>query len=145
MTKRCTGHCCYGFTLPNDILIEIYHTEDSEREVKYYKDEDYIKDMIIPLYWVEDTKNDPTYYEGSCRFTCKHFDGESCTAYEARPRMCSEYPYGSACKFKGCTMEQPKLVQIDTSSLREVDVYDSNDLDKALENLRESKDNAGTG
>ena len=40
-------------------------------------------------------------------YTCKHYDKVSgnCTDYENRPKMCSDYPYGGKCKYKGCTMK----------------------------------------
>lgn len=40
-------------------------------------------------------------------YTCKHFDKNTgnCRIYKTRPKMCSAYPYGNECKYKGCTME----------------------------------------
>lgn len=36
-------------------------------------------------------------------YTCKHFDGESCTNYDNRPNMCRKYPYYNRCNYAGCT------------------------------------------
>lgn len=57
-------------------------------------DGDYIRDMLRFREWTPD----------GAIFDCKHFDGRNCTAYESRPRMCSGYPYGGACRVEGCTM-----------------------------------------
>lgn len=38
-------------------------------------------------------------------YTCKYFDGHNCTAYEERPAMCRDYPYGKQCTFEGCTLK----------------------------------------
>jgi Fe-S-cluster containining protein len=36
-------------------------------------------------------------------YTCKNFDGLNCRIYEQRPKMCSGYPYGNACRYSKCT------------------------------------------
>lgn len=46
-------------------------------------------------------------------WTCSNFDGQNCTAYEARPSMCRDYPYGRPCEHADCTWDDgrvPKLV-----------------------------------
>lgn len=32
---------------------------------------------------------------GPNRYTCRFFDGRNCGAYENRPSMCRDYPYGN--------------------------------------------------
>lgn len=96
----CTGHCCMGFSLGVE-QIELLTCPDNERE-RVAQDHDKIFGMLIWLRW---TYDDDGKWTGG-KFTCKHFDVETrrCTDYENRPRMCSNYPYGSRCTFEDCTM-----------------------------------------
>lgn len=68
----------------------------------------YIADMAIYLGFydvnpLEEMAGDhvPSHY-----YTCRHFDEASgrCSAYESRPAMCRQYPYGKGCSYVGCTM-----------------------------------------
>lgn len=99
--SRCTGHCCKSFWLPTS-PIELAHQAKRAKLRKSKFDQDdclKIADMVI---------YQRPHEKGGHRYTCKHFDAISgnCTNYENRPKMCSEYPYGSKCKFKLCTMVQ---------------------------------------
>jgi Fe-S-cluster containining protein len=87
--SRCTGHCCKRFTISTPY-------EKLQQDPDSVKDGRYILDMLISL-------NE----EGVSVYTCRHFDkeGGNCSAYEQRPRMCSEHPmYGKKCNWLGCTL-----------------------------------------
>lgn len=38
-------------------------------------------------------------------YTCRHYNRKTgdCMAYDRRPKMCREYPYGRGCEYPGCT------------------------------------------
>lgn len=95
MSSRCTGHCCRRFTIDLGLL-----THPEARVVEG----DYIRDMVVPLEPTED--DDDRWY---C--TCRHFDGRDCTAYESRPPMCKDYPYGRSCTYDGCTLKEREHAQ----------------------------------
>ena len=91
---RCTGNCCRQFSLPwthtelaswlrNEALPDGMRSLDDETggEVS----------MIVAM-----TRPAPNGDEHA--YTCILFDGSGCTAYEARPEMCSAYPYGKRCE-----------------------------------------------
>ena len=40
----------------------------------------------------------PLPENGDQKYTCKWLDGGDCTAYDARPGMCSSFPYGKRCE-----------------------------------------------
>jgi Fe-S-cluster containining protein len=106
---RCTGHCCrmirIGEGVSRETVLQMAFdpraTEEhakiaamlrplvGEPPVNLHRDE-------APLVWLTEADH---YY------TCIHFDGRNCTAYEARPRMCSAYPYGNTCEVEGCTWD----------------------------------------
>lgn len=98
--SRCTGHCCRRFFLP-------YSPEKIEERRDTIQDGHFIADMVIHL------ESDD---EGNHYFTCRHLveadDGTaSCGAYEDRPAMCRQYPYGNACTYAGCTMKDNEGVE----------------------------------
>jgi len=94
--SRCSGHCCREFYLP-------YKPLDLFIRKKGLGDGEYIAAMVLPLGPVRpstgDSGGDGWWY------TCKHHDAKTgdCAAYDDRPRMCSEYPYGRRCEYAGCT------------------------------------------
>lgn len=88
--SRCTGHCCARFYVSVDALT------DPDRLVE---DGEYIADMLVPLEVPVDATK-----QWAC--TCRHFDGANCRAYDSRPRMCRNYPYGGPCAYPGCTLVQ---------------------------------------
>ena len=108
MSERCTGHCCRVFHLP-------YSPEEMEAKKSTIQDGEFIADMIILLGKGKSWPDCPSSELGgeSYFYTCKHFDGTNCTAYEKRPNMCRLYPYGNACKYEGCTMKETPDVQLD--------------------------------
>ena len=108
MTTSCAGACCAVFPLTG---IDRLRADPSK-----VADGEYILDMVIPL-TLEEAKarmvglgygelaRDMTGPEGTL-FTCRHWSEESrlCTAYEARPGMCRDFPYGRACA-AGCSYQ----------------------------------------
>lgn len=110
--SRCTGHCCRGFDLPFDLdtldqlrLAYEAHPDLEPNEDKpdtwpdglvYPEDGRQIVTMVIPL----------ELGPRGQLFTCRNLDaaGIDCTAYDTRPAMCREFPYGRACPFDGCTL-----------------------------------------
>lgn len=91
--------------MTKDVLTERQHA---------IQDGPYILDMIIPL--THDAARERARelrtigaetwepVAGSNYFTCRHWDELTrlCTAYEDRPTMCRDYPYGGACQH-GCS------------------------------------------
>jgi hypothetical protein len=61
-------------------------------------------------------------------YSCVHFDGRNCTAYDQRPRMCSGFPYGRPCEYEGCTWETGRLGLHPSIELVLVEADDSKDL-----------------
>jgi Fe-S-cluster containining protein len=104
-SHRCGGDCCRSFDLDKS-PVELGRA----RVHGGICDIVYITDMLVyqghgvtsPVHGKESgtgKAGEPAYWYG-----CKHFDDDAglCTAYESRPRMCSEYPYGQRCRYKGC-------------------------------------------
>lgn len=109
MGDRCTGHCCRAFNLPyapNELL------DGAQR----FGDGEYIADMVIYLGLCDalpDRKPalDSTGQVAMAHFyTCRHLDEDTgnCTAYETRPKLCSEYPYGKRCEYSACTWDEAR-------------------------------------
>lgn len=73
-------------------------------DISRFIDGAFIVDMVIATGEV-DAVHGPLY-------TCRHLDAVTgdCGAYESRPGMCSEYPYGSACAIDGCTWTDATVV-----------------------------------
>ena len=101
MSSTCGGECCAVFWVPKD------------RDWTKVTDGAYIQDMLIPLTrrqslrrwrkFVSKERPLPEWGDDQTAATCKHWDEESrlCGAYEDRPDMCRDYPYGNACSH-GC-------------------------------------------
>jgi Fe-S-cluster containining protein len=102
MSVTCGGQCCAVFFQPRDRHLE---PESGKRDF------DFITDMLVPLElgvanararrfgmrladWID--AEGWERLEGRL-YTCRHFDGRLCTAYNDRPAMCSEYPYDKGC------------------------------------------------
>lgn len=110
--NRCTGHCCRKFFLPftpDQLKAEhekaiAWDVGGLDRVFPRYDPVEMLKvaPMVIPI----------SEANGGYHYTCKHFDGETgnCRDYENRPKMCSDYPYGSACTFSECTWEYARVV-----------------------------------
>lgn len=66
-------------------------------------DAEYVHDMLIEI-------PDDLTPASHMKHNCRHFDETtmSCTAYDARPRMCRLYPYGRECDRPGCTFTNEK-------------------------------------
>lgn len=106
--SRCTGHCCTCFTFPwSPEVLELVDQaeqgrargEDWPEGVPQLQDGATIAAMVVPIGpGIEGT--------GLFEYTCKHYDADSgnCTAYDSRPQMCREYPYGRPCPWADCTM-----------------------------------------
>lgn len=97
MTDRCTGHCCRRFTLPftpTGILQRRSQMEDG----------DLVADMVIPIGFSCDAPSGEVLGEPCWWYTCCHLlPSGDCAIYESRPEVCRSYPYGSPCKYPGCT------------------------------------------
>lgn len=89
---RCSGHCCRNFPIGWMTPEELADKDRMARVV----DGLFISDMIIPL--GKDEK-------GQHRYTCRHHNTETgdCMAYDNRPEMCRDYPYGQPCEHAECT------------------------------------------
>ena len=123
--SRCTGHCCRRITIsqyPEDLRKAYvawhkgkkYYWSKSRNKKKIPKDIHLVYPMLKLIGW------SPTHAASGKRqkfvepdgktplwpvYTCKHYDNKTnnCTIYKQRPKMCSSYPDGGVCKFKGCT------------------------------------------
>lgn len=101
--SRCTGHCCRCFVLPCG-------PAELEAEKARVKDGEQIAAMVIYLGqhevgWSPEAPILDPAPEGHHYYTCKNFDvtTNNCRAYETRPAMCRDYPYGNPCRYQGCT------------------------------------------
>lgn len=111
---RCSGHCCESFTMPQspERIWEMYKDWQSRggasgRLWPQLNDIHIIAPMLIYLGMVDvDPADGMKLAEPIHRYTCKHYDKETngCSIYEFRPQMCRDYPYGSRCRYEGCTM-----------------------------------------
>jgi Fe-S-cluster containining protein len=109
----CLGKCCALFTYtstPEELREKPWKGDNTQR------DNLYIADMLIQLTPEEaqeraerfDTSNkDNLDYTKVPWYTCKHWDEDTmlCGAYEDRPRMCRDFPYGNVCA--ACDYELP--------------------------------------
>jgi Fe-S-cluster containining protein len=109
--RTCQGNCCVTF-----VYGMLKHEETANEERSDY-DGIFIKDMLVPLSNADaearyrrlipleqqvqlhldhfaNPENEGLYY------MCRHWDEQTrlCTAYNSRPRMCSDYPYGRPCE-----------------------------------------------
>lgn len=108
---RCTGACCRKFTLPEapEYFERMYLAWKNAPESSFKlpgNDIHIIWPMLIYLGQSDVSPNGGKLAFPQHFYTCKHLDKDTgdCTIYEHRPRMCSEYPYGSRCKYEDCTM-----------------------------------------
>lgn len=106
-SDSCAGACCSVFPMSHSALQMMARGASTDPEATY------ILDMLIPL--TRDEARERTArlgYEWPERdwpegaydlFTCRHWDEATrlCTAYDSRPKMCSNYPYGPTCE-RGC-------------------------------------------
>ena len=108
---KCGGKCCKDFTLPVSPMELDFALKRFEKTGKSrYFEIDKIASMAI-------YKGDYSvaYSRGAkghiYHYTCKHLNTDTglCTNYENRPSMCKAYPYGGACKYKGCGLDQKKM------------------------------------
>lgn len=128
---RCSGHCCSVFFCPvkPDQLTEFAQTGTLPGVMGPRKimDGEFMGKMLIPLAArIVDLPEDlqalyggqvehdsqatgPTRdtSENGYYYTCRHHNKETgdCMAYEQRPHMCREFPYGEPCKYRGCTRQ----------------------------------------
>lgn len=89
--SRCSGHCCSAFRLP-------FAPDELRERAAGIADGAFIADMVIPL-------GPPADDLGGYRYSCRHLVGGDCAVYDARPRMCRDYPYGRRCVERGCTLD----------------------------------------
>lgn len=127
MSDTCSGACCAVFYIPHTI-------RDFKRRVAKggIEDGEYIADMLIPL-TVEQARERAARFGSNPRilkkkeghhFTCRHWDEETrlCGAYDSRPRMCAEYPYGDVCELAdGCCNYQIPADVIEARDARYAD------------------------
>jgi Fe-S-cluster containining protein len=109
--SRCTGHCCRRFSIPEPPeeiwkRYEAWQKGSSDRRLTV--DIHIIAPMLIYLGQSSYDCDGLTMREPKHFYTCKHFNTESgdCTIYKYRPQMCSEYPYGSTCRYLDCTADR---------------------------------------
>ena len=107
-TKRtCDGRCCAAFYLP------VTHEEMTRKRMRRFTDGEYIAAMVLPL--TADAaaerlrQNFPDTPEvRNNLYTCRFWDHRTrlCVAYDERPAMCRDYPYGKPCDH-GCDYQVP--------------------------------------
>jgi len=116
MSGRCSGHCCRRFAFPlSPSEVErvaadpdgVITLDTGESHPPIF-DAAYMADMLIDPQLRETTPDGRPLAEPEWYYTCRHLvDGRDCGAYEQRPRMCREYPYGRPCMYSGCTLGEP--------------------------------------
>src|SRR5277367_6448995 len=100
----CTGKCCSRFYMPikGEALAKIPMINGTVEEANF------IKDMVIFIedYPIVDGVEDPGAY-----YTCRHWDTQTrlCKAYEQRPSMCKDFPYGDQCPHESNCTELGKV------------------------------------
>lgn len=108
--NRCTGHCCKDFYLPFAPIQLAHETKKLAIGKSRYEAKDFekISKMLIFLRTNHNKRRARAVGGFEYRYTCKHFDRETgnCMNYENRPRMCSDYPYGGKCTYRGCTLQE---------------------------------------
>ena len=134
--SRCTGHCCRCFYLPINpaelaalVDTEIRHANfamgspETPHQVRalilarewegraLYRILDIIQiaDMVEYLGWMtpQDRIDGAAGREPGNYYRCKNLQANGdCGIYEDRPMMCRGYPYGRACSYRGCTMNE---------------------------------------
>jgi Fe-S-cluster containining protein len=112
MSNTCAGACCAVFPM---------HLGQApfRRKGELSAENEYILDMLIPLTRRQALARsrrlgypDPPKWASHKYglFTCRHWDEETrlCGAYESRPAMCRDYPYGRPCE-RGCSYQVERL------------------------------------
>jgi Fe-S-cluster containining protein len=104
--SNCDGRCCAVF----------HFTFDLDRVRRRVVDGEFIADMLVPLTDKQAKERADKFGIGAIHppgkgrafFTCKHWDEDTrlCTAYDKRPSMCRDYPYGKVCDH-GCGYQLP--------------------------------------
>lgn len=125
----CTGNCCAVFhwsTPPEKLRARWTGVMGplTEEESRMERDALYIADMLVPLSpsqaiqrfqdfgFAPDAGKDfdlRDWLDRDTAYTCRHWDEQTklCTAYEDRPKMCADYPYGQPCSLDGaCCVER---------------------------------------
>ena len=111
----CDGRCCAVFPLSIDI-------RDLIKGERRFTDRDYILSMLVPLSpkgakerWKALGFNGdvPKPMHRGQLWTCRHWDEKTrlCAAYEDRPALCRDYPYGSHCNMADCSYQVPDHVR----------------------------------
>lgn len=118
--KRCIGHCCREFCLPesglDDIKIRLACVEEKYLTMgnsifgnvhytlaDYYYELKTVAEMLVPI------------LDKPGKYTCNRYDWKTgnCSRYLERPKMCRGYPKytssGQQCQFADCQGESAKL------------------------------------
>lgn len=108
MPIKCTGECCYGFTLtrtPNGK--ESYLIIDPEELVDDGRDD--LRPLIYQLHVVVEDKGE-VYGE----FGCTAWDSQTklCTIYTTRPEICRRFPATSPCLRCGAVSAEDAVKKI---------------------------------
>lgn len=96
--RRCRGHCCRKFFLPfspDELVKQARLAWRKDPAASYgWRAFATIVHMVIPIGPTKDG-----YF-----YTCCYYDDVSrnCLIWSHRPNMCSEYPYGNACRYSLC-------------------------------------------
>lgn len=102
---RCTGHCCRHFFIPYSYE-ELQEMLDPTKTISRCEDCEIIARMVIPVEPPMDLVEDLGILPNAKQhcYTCRHLlPNNDCLIYAARPKMCRDYPYGTKCKYPGCT------------------------------------------
>lgn len=125
--NSCIGSCCERFVLDLSIhklkksYEKWYQCKGNfiyrGKEVSIVKDIHLIYPMVIPLDGGKKMDFDPATGEkssGCYHYSCKHYNNKEkmCTIYDTRPEMCRGYPYGNACRYKGCSFKNREKKEV---------------------------------
>jgi len=112
--QRCSGHCCKQFHIPvspeelkKDHEIYLAWAEDQSKPPPHFKEIHIVGPMLIYIGRGNFLDGEFAPDEnGTYFYTCKNHDVVTgdCKIYQNRPKMCSDYPYGGVCAYKGCTL-----------------------------------------
>lgn len=120
MGDRCTGRCCQAFHIHRslDDIAAMARADGSPYAAEHSK----LAAMLLPIERVDDCAPAIGRVSGGTVahgwwYTCRHYDDltSNCDAYEDRPDMCRDYPYGRRCEFARCTWS-PVLPAVEQSS-----------------------------
>jgi Fe-S-cluster containining protein len=108
--RTCDGKCCAAFAMPGIAQLRA--------DPASVADGPYILDMLVPLTHEQAVERWTALGFGEFPaaalpadagvFTCRHWDEETglCGAYDQRPAMCRDFPYGRPCVY-GCGYQVP--------------------------------------